>query len=307
MERKVQRDVRIGMQEGEKMKELTVISGKGGTGKTTVTAALASLADNLVIADCDVDAPDLHLLIKPDILEKAPFYGMKLAKRDEDKCTSCGICLEHCRFDAIDDKYMIIPESCEGCGVCEYVCPTDAIEMVDRLSGYAYTSSTRFGPMSHAELNTAEEASGMLVTIVRNNAKKKAEEYGAEIIIIDGPPGTGCPVIASIVGVDLVLIVTEPTLSGISDLERVMEVCEHFDIPTVVCVNKHDINPDNTEDILSYCESKNVDMVGKLPYDDLATRAMIEEKTVIEYSDNILARDIRSIWIELKSRLEEAK
>ncbi len=289
------------------MKQLTVISGKGGTGKTTITAAFASLAKDSILADCDVDAPDLHLLLKPTIQDKMPFYGLKLAKIDEDKCTSCGICAENCRFSAISSDLEIIDDRCEGCGVCEYVCPTDAIELVKRISGYAYISNTRFGPMAHAVLNTAEEASGMLVTVVRNNAKNLAEEHEAETIIIDGPPGTGCSVIASIVGVDQVLIVTEPTLSGISDMKRVLDVTEHFDIPAVVCVNKYDINPENTEDIVSFCKTKGVDVIGKLPYDDVATRSMIAEKTINEFSHGDLAEGICEIWSILNQKLKEVK
>lgn len=289
------------------MKQLTVISGKGGTGKTTVTAAFAGLAENAILADCDVDAPDLHLLLKPTVQEKMPFYGLKLAKMNKDKCTSCGLCAEHCRFRAISDDFKIINDRCEGCGVCEYVCPTDAIEFVERISGYAYVSNMRFGPMVHAVLNTAEEASGMLVSMVRNSARDLAKKNKAETIIIDGPPGIGCSVIASIVGVDLVLIVTEPTLSGISDMKRVLEVTEHFDIPVVVCVNKYDINVDNTDDIISYCKTKGIDVVGKLPYDDVATRSMIAEKTINEYSDDELADGISEIWKILNKRLKEVK
>jgi len=223
------------------MKQLTIISGKGGTGKTSLTAAFASLAD-AVLADCDVDASDLHLILKPDIKKKEIFHGMELASVDKSRCIDCKKCYESCRFGAIDEDINIIKESCEGCGVCEYVCPTDAIKMVERDSGYSYISETRFGPMSHAMLMTAEEASGELVAVVRENAKKLAEKYEKELIIIDGPPGIGCPVISSITGVDLVLIVTEPTLSAIHDLERILEVANHFDVPAVEGRNKYDIN-----------------------------------------------------------------
>ncbi len=219
------------------MKELTVISGKGGTGKTTFAAAFASLERDAVIADCDVDASNLHLVLDPEIYETQEFSGLKVAIKDDEKCTQCGECLEHCRFDAIEEDFAIMPERCEGCGVCEYICPEDAIKLVDRRSGYAYLSRTRFGPMSHAKLNTAEEASGKLVAVVRDNAKKLAKESGSELILIDGPPGTGCPVIAAIAGVNLVLIVTEPTISGKMDLERILGVASHFNIPAIVCIN----------------------------------------------------------------------
>ena len=278
------------------MKQLTVISGKGGTGKTTLAAAFASLAENAVLADCDVDAADLHLILKPEIERKEDFYGLKVARKDAEKCIDCGKCLEHSRFEAIDREFNIIPEKCEGCGVCEYVCPAEAIALGERLSGYAYRSGTRFGPMAHARLNTAEEASGKLVTVVRNNARELAEEHGRDMVIIDGPPGIGCPVIAAITGVDLILIVTEPTVSGIHDMERILDVAAHFNIPALVCINKCDINERNTESIEEYCRKTNVEVVGKLPYDDVATRAMIEEKSIIEFSDGELTGLIKKMW-----------
>jgi len=287
-----------------KMKELTVISGKGGTGKTTLVAAFASLANDAVLADCDVDAADLHLLLDPKVNQTIEFFGLKVARIDEGKCTECGECHNHCRFDAITEDIEVIPSSCEGCGVCEHVCPTDAIELVDRMAGYAFNSETRFGPMAHARLNTAEEASGMLVTLVRNNAKKLAKENSKDMIIIDGPPGIGCPVISAITGVDLVLIVTEPTLSGIHDLKRILGVSEHFSIPALVCVNKYDVNLDNTKEIERYCSERNVGLVGRLPYDDVATAAMIEEKSVIEFSDCELSQGIISMWKKIQEALK---
>jgi len=287
------------------MKQLTVISGKGGTGKTSVTAAFASLTSNAVFADCDVDAADLHLILKPNIKKTMGFHGLKIASINTEKCTECMKCYEHCKFDAIDKKINIIKESCEGCGVCEYVCPVDAIQMVDRDSGLSYISDTRFGPMSHAVLKTAEEASGKLITVVRNNAKKLAEEKKKDLIIIDGPPGIGCPVISSITGVDLVLIVTEPTLSAIHDLERIIGVAHHFKILAVVCINKYDINLDNTEKIERYCKSNNIDVVGKLPYDTIVTKSMIHEKTVVEYSKGNFPEKIIKMWNKVGGRLKE--
>lgn len=286
------------------MKQFTIISGKGGTGKTTITAAFASLVENAVLADCDVDAPDLHLILKPEIKETVEFSGLKIALKDEEKCTECGKCREYCRFDAIDDDLKLIDERCEGCGVCEYVCPADAIHLVDRKSGFAYLSETRFGPMSHAELNTAEEASGKLISVVRNNARILADKYNKDLIIIDGPPGIGCPVIAAISGVDLVLIVTEPTLSGIHDMERILGVAGHFDIPAVVCINKFDINPGNTQVIEKYCAEKGLDVVGKIPYDETPTMAMIKEMTVVEFSNSEFSNNIIKIWENIRKKLE---
>ena len=285
------------------MKQLTVISGKGGTGKTSITAAFASLVKNAVLADCDVDAADLHLILKPDIKKTTDFHGLKIAKIDKNKCIDCKKCYESCKFDAIDQEINLTRESCEGCSVCEYVCPVDAISMIDRDSGFAYISDTRFGPMSHAMLKTAEEASGKLVTVVRSNAKILAEEKKKDLIIIDGPPGIGCPVIASITGVDMVLIVTEPTLSAIHDLERILDVAKHFDIPPIVCINKYDVNNDNTEKIENYCESNNIDVVGKLPYDTVVTEAMIHEQSVIEFSDGDLSDDIAHMWKKVEEVL----
>ena len=280
-----------------------MISGKGGTGKTSIAAAFASLAKNAVLADCDVDAADLHLILKPKIKKTIGFHGLKIASIDKDHCIDCKKCHTSCRFDAIDEEINLIKESCEGCGVCAYVCPVDAISMVDRDSGFAYVSETRFGPMAHAVLKTAEEASGKLVTVVRNNAKTLAEEKKKDVIIIDGPPGIGCPVISSITGVDLVLIVTEPTLSAIHDLKRILGVADHFEIPAVVCINKFDINCENTEKIEQYCKKKNVEVVGKLPYDAVVTEAMIHEKSVVEFSDGDMTNSIIDMWHKIRERL----
>lgn len=285
------------------MKQLTVISGKGGTGKTSITAALASLTKNAVFADCDVDAADLHLIFKPEIKKTQAFHGLKIADIDKDKCIDCKKCFESCKFDAITKDIKLIKESCEGCGVCEYVCPADAIKMIDRDSGFSYISTTRFGPMAHAMLKTAEEASGKLVTVVRENAKKLAKEKNKDLIIIDGPPGIGCPVIASLTGVDLVLVVTEPTLSGIHDLERILDVAQHFEIPAFVCINKYDINVDNSQKIEQFCNEKNISIVGKLPYDIVMTKAMINQKNIIEFSDGKLSQSICEMWNKIQELL----
>jgi len=287
------------------MKQLTVISGKGGTGKTSITAAFASIAENAVFADCDVDAADLHLILKPDIEKTERFNGLDIADIDKKRCIDCKKCYESCKFDAIDEKINLIKESCEGCGVCEYVCPVDAIKMVKRDSGVSYISITRFGPMAHAMLKTAEEASGKLVTVVRENAKKIAEREGKDLIIIDGPPGIGCPVIASLTGVDLVLVVTEPTLSAIHDLERIVSVAQHFEIPVVVCINKSTINLDNTKKIVEYCKKNNIEVVGKLPYDNAVTEAMVHEKTIVEYSKGDFSNIIKDMWSNIREKLKE--
>ncbi|MBU4221662.1 MAG: 4Fe-4S binding protein [Euryarchaeota archaeon] len=286
------------------MKQLAIISGKGGTGKTTLAAAFASLAENAVLADCDVDAADLHLILNPEIKEAIEFSGSKIASKDDEKCTRCGKCKEYCRFDAINEDLNLVEDRCEGCGVCEYVCPEGAITLIERKSGFAYISETRFGPMSHAVLNTAEEASGKLVALVRNNARILAKKYRKDLIIIDGPPGIGCPVIAAISGADLVLIVTEPTLSGIHDMERIIGVANHFNIPAVVCINKFDINHENTLIIEEYCEENGLEVVGKIPYDETPTKAMIQEKTIIEFSDSEFSNNVKNIWENIRRKLK---
>jgi MinD superfamily P-loop ATPase len=277
------------------MKQLTVISGKGGTGKTTLTAAFAHLADNPVIADCDVDAADLYLVLPPRLIKHEPFYGNQSASIDKEQCSQCGLCEETCRFGAIR-SFEVDKTSCEGCGVCAYICPEKAITLRERISGYLFVSETREGPMVHARLGIAAENSGKLVSLVRQAAKDLAEKEKRNIIIIDGPPGIGCPVIASIGGVDLVLAVTEPTLSGMHDLKRVLEVAEHFGIKAFVCINKFDINQENAQLIADYCREKGHEVIGKIPYDPAVTKAMINGLSVVEYPCNGVGFEIKKIW-----------
>jgi len=232
------------------------------------------------------------------------FHGLKLAKIDLDKCIDCKKCVEKCRFDAIDENIIVDESVCEGCGVCEYVCPVDAVSLIDRESGFSYISNTRFGPMAHAVLKTAEEASGKLVTVVRENAKKIAKEEKKDLIIIDGPPGIGCPVISAITGVDLVLIVTEPTISGINDLKRIIDVAKHFKIPALVCINKYDINIKNSNIIEKYCKDNNISVVGKLPYDKTMTKSMVDGQNVIEYKESELSKMIKEMWGRIKGVLQ---
>ena len=285
------------------MKQLTVISGKGGTGKTSLTAAFASLAENAVYADCDVDASDLHLILKPVVKKTLVFHGLKTALIDKTRCVDCKKCYEHCKFNAIDENINLVRERCEGCGVCEHVCPVNAIKMINRESGFIYQSETRFGPMIHAMLKTAEEASGKLVTMVREKAKKTAEKNKKDLVIIDGPPGIGCPVIAAISGVNMALIVTEPTLSALHDLKRVLDVTNHFETPAAVCINKYDINIENTKKIRFYCEKNHIPIVGEIPYDTIWTQAMIHEKTITEFTTGETAELTREIWGKIKKML----
>lgn len=277
-------------------KEITILSGKGGTGKTSVTASLAVLAKNAVFTDCDVDAPDLHMLLKPKIIERQEFKASRVAVIDSEICVQCKKCEEYCRFGAITDQ-VIDPILCEGCGVCVYVCPLAAIKLEKRVSGQAFISKTKYGLMSHALLNPGEENSGKLVSLVRKNAKKIAEKEKCDLIINDGPPGIGCPVIASVGGVDLGVIVVEPTLSGIHDMKRALNLLEHFKIPALVCINKYDLNENNTSNIFDFCESNNVKVVGKLPFDPIVTKAMVAGKPVIEYApDSKISREIEKMY-----------
>jgi len=284
------------------MKQLTVLSGKGGTGKTTITACLAVLAQNAVVADCDVDAPDLHLLLHPEIFETQTFKGSKVAFIDETKCTKCGLCHEQCKFEAITDSIKVDSVSCEGCGVCVIACNAGAIRLVDRISGSSYFSKTKHGFMSHALLRPGESNSGKLVTVVRQNAKVLAAKENSDLIIIDGPPGIGCPVIASISGVDAGLIVTEPTLSGIHDLGRVLQLLKHFNVTPYVCINMHDINPENTQKITGFCKENDVEVVGKISFNPQVTKAMVEGKTIVEFAPaSVTAKEIENIWKKLAS------
>jgi MinD superfamily P-loop ATPase len=285
------------------MKQIVVISGKGGTGKTVLTGAFAALAKNKVMADCDVDAADLHLLLKPDIKERYEFRSGKTARVDKKLCRKCGICVSVCRFEAISEDFTIDPISCEGCAFCSFVCPESAIRMEENISGEWFISDTRFGPMVHAELGIAEENSGKLVSLVRKQAKDLAEKNSCDWVIVDGAPGIGCPVIASMSGVDCALVITEPTLSGLHDADRVINVARHFKIETRLVVNKHDLNSNMTGRIEEYCREHSVGLIGKIGFDKSIVRAMVENKTIIEYQDGKVKDEIINIWEKLQKEL----
>jgi MinD superfamily P-loop ATPase len=285
------------------VKQITVLSGKGGTGKTTLVASFAALAKKTVLTDCDVDAPDLHLLLNPQIVQTQEFVGSKVAVIDKEKCIQCGKCKELCRFNAIEEL-SVDPVLCEGCGVCTYICPAKAIKLTERISGYAFISNTKYGPMSHARLNPGEENSGKLVTLVRKNAKRVTENESYRLILNDGPPGIGCPVIASVGGVDMGLVVVEPTLSGFHDMERALGLLNHFKISSLVCINKYDINEENTDRIAEYCASKGVEVVGRIPFDAIVIEAMVAGKTVVEHSPkNRVSQEIEMVWERVLSAL----
>lgn len=283
---------------------LTVISGKGGTGKTSMVASFAAIAKPLVLVDCDVDAANLHLIADPKIIRKEIFKAGKLAFINPDLCTACGECVEHCRFDAIKEvrenseiaSYVVDPLNCEGCSVCAEVCPAQAVEMIEQTCGEWYVSDTRFGPMVHARLGIGSENSGKLVTEIRREAESISNKKGLDLILVDGPPGTGCPVIASMTGADAVLAVTEPTMSGLADLKRVAELAEHFKIKMGVCVNKHDLNPDIADEIENYCSEKDIMLEGKIDFDDQVTRSMVKGKALVECGSGKTADQIKSVW-----------
>jgi len=279
------------------MKELVILSGKGGTGKTSLTASFASLAKNKVLCDADVDASDLWLILSPKIKKEEEFRSGHIARINKDKCTECGLCRELCRWDAINEDFVIDEIECEGCGVCYHFCSERAIDFPEKICGKWFISDTRFGPMVHARLGIAEENSGKLVALVRQEARKIAEENGLELIITDGPPGIGCPVISSIGGATAVLIVAEPTVSGIHDMQRVLQLADHFDVPAMICVNKADINPEETKKIISFAQRKKIPVLGEIPFDPIFTKAMIQGKNVIEFDkDSIVSKKIKEIW-----------
>ncbi len=285
------------------MKQIAVISGKGGTGKTVISACFASLSRKAVLADVDVDASNLHLLLHPEIQERHIFKSGQKARINVEKCTACGLCLPGCRFNALveDDtgKVNVNPLSCEGCGICFYVCPAQAVTMEIPISGEWYVSKTKYGPFVHARLGIAEENSGKLVTEVRKKAREITEKEGRDLLIMDGSPGIGCPVIASLMGTDLALIVTEPTPSGHHDMERIVRLARHFKIPVAGCINKYDLNHDNSDGIESWCAAQSIPVVGKIPFDPAVTESVVRGIPYVEYASNSSADEICKIWFSL--------
>ena len=286
------------------MKELVILSGKGGTGKTSLVGCFAALASSKVLADCDVDAADLHLLLQPSVKEKREFWSGQTAFIDEKSCTQCGMCETVCRFGAIKD-FVVSPLACEGCAFCTHVCPEHCITMKERMAGHWFISDTRHGPLVHAQLGIAEENSGKLVTVVRNQARIIAKKENLAHIIIDGPPGIGCPVISSLSGVNLVLLVTEPTLSGMHDLERVIGLCKHFDVPAMVCINKFDVNEENSRRIADQCRTMGIEVAAQIPFDTSVTEALVRGLSVVEYSHNGVAGKIEALWQSVLNKLGE--
>lgn len=287
------------------MKELIIISGKGGTGKTSLAASLADLADQCVIADCDVDAANLHLLLSPRIEQRHEFISGTIAVIDEQLCTQCGECQRLCRFGGISRRppFTILPSGCEGCGVCARFCPHGAITMEPRRCGEWYQSHTDQGAMIHARLDVGAENSGKLVSLVREQARQWATEHNSPLLLVDGPPGIGCPVIASITGANHVLIVTEPTLSGLHDMERIIDLLEHFSISGSLCINRWDINPEMTQHIRDTAARRHVDCLGLIPFDRQMVNAQLKAQPVVRFQDSIAAMAIRDLWNTLNGRM----
>lgn len=280
--------------------EIAIISGKGGTGKSSISAAFATIGSNIVLADCDVDAANLYILFNPTHIEEQVFISGQKAIIDKDKCTNCGECIDYCRFDAIaeiDGEVMINETSCDGCQLCSRICPFEAITMVNEDKSRMYAGDFRNGKMVYGRLSPGEENSGRLVNIVRDKAKKIAKKNNLKTIILDGPPGIGCPVISTITGVDYVVIVTEPTLSGLHDLKRTIEVTAHFKIKTVVLINKFDLNTEMASQIESYCSEIGISVLGKIPFDPRVVEAMVHCQSIIEYApDSEVSRLIISAY-----------
>lgn len=297
------------------MTELVVVSGKGGTGKTSLVGSIAALAENKVMVDCDVDAADLHLILRNEKLTTSEFTGGKRASIIDDRCTGCGECQEYCRFEAIKsvvspinantELYWIDPHACDGCGVCVRHCPEMAIDFREVVSGEWYLSNTPYGPLLHARLGLAQANSGKLVSLLRQKARLLAEERGLDLIVVDGPPGIGCPVIASITGASYVLIVTEPSMSAIHDMKRLLQLTMHFNIPTGICVNKSDINTALTARIGEFAASQGVEIMGLTPFDPAVTETQLARTTVLERNASAAARSIKHLWSKLSRALTE--
>jgi len=282
------------------MKELTIISGKGGTGKTSVTASFATLAPNRIVVDADVDAANLFLTLEHKTIENSFFKGGSLASIDNDLCTECGDCRERCQFNAISEDFVIDPISCEGCGVCAYFCPEKAIAFEQQVCGEKFVSETPWGPMIHARLGIAEENSGLLVSQLRQEAREMAKEKNIPLIITDGPPGIGCPVIAAVTNADALLIVTEPSLSGLHDMERVKSLADQMRIPTMLCINKADLNPETAGTIKTFAKENGIKFVGEIPFDRGVIDAMKANQSLTQFSRGPAALAVESIWKEVQ-------
>jgi MinD superfamily P-loop ATPase len=298
------------------VKQLVILSGKGGTGKTSVAAALAHLAAagdhpvRAVLADADVDAANLELVLDPSRLEAHDFIGGGVAIVDPAKCEGCGVCIEVCRFDAISEASPeaktpnVDPIACDGCAACVYQCPTGALRMESQTAGQWFRSDSRYGPLFHAALRPAQENSGKLVTMVKQQARLLALDEGYKLIVVDGPPGIGCPVISAAAGADLALIVAEPTAAGVHDMERVLQVTQHFGVPALVCVNKADLYPQGSAQIEAYCHAHGIEVIGHIPFDVSVTEAMVRGEPVTAYRPKArVSSAMVRVWQQVTARL----
>ncbi|HET91301.1 MAG TPA: 4Fe-4S dicluster domain-containing protein [Chloroflexi bacterium] len=291
------------------MKQLVILSGKGGTGKTTVAAALAHLASQelaVVLVDADVDAANLELVLDPNKEESQDFISGQVAVIAPERCIQCGRCAEVCRFDAViagEEVYRVDSLACEGCASCFYQCPEDAISMEEQHAGRWFRSGTRFGPLFHAHLFAGQENSGKLVTLVKQQGRLRGVDTGAELLLVDGPPGIGCPVISASAGADVALHVVEPTVSGIHDLERIIGTTDHFGVPSLVAINKADLNPARSDEIVAFCAEQGVQVVGRIPYDNIVTEAMVQGQPVTAYTDAPVVEALRGVWLRVKQQL----
>ncbi len=286
------------------MKEVLILSGKGGTGKTSIVGSFAHMADNKILVDCDVDASDLHLLLAPRPRKEHEFRSGVKARVETDKCTGCGLCAELCQFEAVAMKETasISAFSCEGCGVCAHFCPEQAIVLDEDHCGSWYISDTDYGPLVHAELFAGAENSGKLVSHIKTQARQLAESTGTDLILIDGAPGVGCPVIASLSNVDLALVVTEPTQSGKHDLERILDLADHFKLPAMVCINKWDLHTEMSTEIEIACKSRGVNVLGKIPFDPMVVTCQIQGVPVTDSDTSLAAYSIRELWRNLEKQ-----
>ncbi|MCK4936197.1 MAG: 4Fe-4S binding protein [Elusimicrobiales bacterium] len=286
------------------MRELVIISGKGGTGKTVTTGAFATLAKSKVMADCDVDAADLHLLLQPEIKEEKDFLSGTEAVINKELCNECGLCRELCRFEAISEDYTVNPIACEGCDFCANACPQKAIKMVRNPKGKQFVSNTRYGTFVHAKLGIGEDNSGKLVSSVRKKANEIGKTLNSDWIIIDGSPGIGCPVIASMGGANCALIITEPTMSGLHDADRIIKTAKHFNVPVKLIINKYDLNIEMSDKIEDYCKSNDISLIGKLGFDKIVVEAMVNGKTIIEYAPNSeISHNLCDIWNKIDNEV----
>jgi MinD superfamily P-loop ATPase len=296
------------------LKQIVILSGKGGTGKTSVTAAFAHLAANgagqprTVLVDADVDASNLELVLSPQVQETHEFKGGQVAVIDQELCEGGGVCAELCRFDAISEEngvYTVDPIACEGCALCFYQCPSEAIHIEEQVAGQWFRSQSRYGPLFHAALWPAQENSGKLVTLVKQQGRLLAMDEDRDLVLVDGPPGIGCPVISAAAGADLALIVAEPTAAGIHDMARALAMTEHFGVPSLVCINKADVYPEGTTEIEEFCEQKGLRVVGQLPFDTVVTEAMVQGLPVTAYRpDSPVSQALLAVWEQV---LEEVQ